>query len=72
MARHSSKELSKDQKGLHFGKDGFQACVDVHHFAPSEVTVKTVDNQIIVEGKHEASITQFSIIKILRLIEMIN
>lgn len=42
-----------DRKNLHFGKDGFQACVDVHHFKPSEVTVKTVNNEILVEGKHE-------------------
>lgn len=35
------------------GKDGFQACVDVHHFQPSEITVRTVDNTVVIEGKHE-------------------
>lgn len=35
------------------GKDGFQVCLDVHQFAPSEITVRTVDNTITVEGKHE-------------------
>ncbi|XP_065360923.1 heat shock protein 27-like [Calliphora vicina] len=35
------------------GKDGFQVCMDVSQFKPSELTVKTVDNTVIVEGKHE-------------------
>ncbi|KAM7356051.1 heat shock protein 27-like [Cochliomyia hominivorax] len=35
------------------GKDGFQVCMDVSQFKPSELTVKTVDNIVIVEGKHE-------------------
>ncbi|XP_063707393.1 heat shock protein 27-like [Culicoides brevitarsis] len=34
-------------------KDGFQVCLDVQQFEPKEITVKAVDNQIIVEGKHE-------------------
>lgn len=34
-------------------KDGFQVCLDVQHFSPNEITVKTVDNYIVVEGKHE-------------------
>lgn len=53
MARRASNELSKEQKNLHFGKDGFQACVDVHHFQPSEISVKTLDNVVVIEGKHE-------------------
>jgi crystallin, alpha B len=53
LARQAAHELAKDQKNLHFGKDGFQACVDVHHFQPSEVSVKTVDNTVVIEGKHE-------------------
>jgi len=35
------------------GKDGFQVSVDVQQFAPNEITVKTVDNTIVVEAKHE-------------------
>lgn len=35
------------------GKDGFQACIDVQQFKPNEITVKTVDNHVVVEGKHE-------------------
>lgn len=53
LAREAVKDMAQDQKNLHFGKDGFQACVDVHHFQPSEITVKTVDNTVIIEGKHE-------------------
>ena len=34
-------------------KDKFQVIVDVQQFAPNEITVKTIDNSIIVEGKHE-------------------
>ncbi|KAG5681129.1 hypothetical protein PVAND_010589 [Polypedilum vanderplanki] len=53
IAREAINELSKDQKSMHLGKDGFQACVDVHHFNPNEITVKTVDQTVIIEGKHE-------------------
>lgn len=35
------------------GKDGFQVSMDVQQFQPNELTVKTVDGTIIVEGKHE-------------------
>lgn len=34
-------------------KDGFQVCMDVSQFKPNELTVKTVDKTVIVEGKHE-------------------
>jgi crystallin, alpha B len=34
-------------------KDKFQVCLDVQQFAPNEITVKTVGNQIVIEGKHE-------------------
>ncbi|EDV97431.1 heat shock protein 23 [Drosophila grimshawi] len=35
------------------GKDGFQVCMDVTQFTPSELCVKVVENCIVVEGKHE-------------------
>ncbi|KAH8398114.1 hypothetical protein KR215_005707 [Drosophila sulfurigaster] len=35
------------------GKDGFQVCMDVTQFSPNELTVKVVNNSIMVEGKHE-------------------
>nr|AHW45923.1 small heat shock protein [Plutella xylostella] len=34
-------------------KDKFQVNLDVQHFAPEEITVKTVDGCVVVEGKHE-------------------
>lgn len=35
------------------GKDGFQVCMEVQQFKPSELTVKVLDNSVVVEGKHE-------------------
>ncbi|XP_058790187.1 protein lethal(2)essential for life-like [Phymastichus coffea] len=34
-------------------KDKFQVNIDVQQFSPNEITVKTVDNSIVVEAKHE-------------------
>ncbi len=35
------------------GKDGFQVAMDVQQFAPNEISVKTIDNTIVVEANHE-------------------
>ncbi|XP_032525009.1 protein lethal(2)essential for life-like [Danaus plexippus] len=34
-------------------KDKFQINLDVQHFSPDEITVKTSNGYIVVEGKHE-------------------
>ncbi|CAK1595596.1 unnamed protein product [Parnassius mnemosyne] len=34
-------------------KDKFQVNLDVQHFAPDEISVKTVDGYVVIEGKHE-------------------
>lgn len=34
-------------------KDKFQVNLDVQHFAPEEISVKTANGYIVVEGKHE-------------------
>lgn len=34
-------------------KDGFKVSLDVQHFEPHEISVKVVDNCILVEAKHE-------------------
>lgn len=34
-------------------KDKFQVNLDVQHFAPEEISVKTADGYIVVEGKHD-------------------
>lgn len=33
--------------------DKFALRVDVRHFAPEEITVKTIDNCVVIHGKHE-------------------
>lgn len=35
------------------GKNGFQVCMDVAQFKPNELSVKVVDDGVVVEGKHE-------------------
>ncbi|XP_030371880.1 heat shock protein 26 [Scaptodrosophila lebanonensis] len=56
-ARHHTREATKkshqDWPMAAIGKDGFQVCMDVAQFKPSELNVKVVDNSIVVEGKHE-------------------
>ncbi|XP_063216547.1 protein lethal(2)essential for life-like [Bacillus rossius redtenbacheri] len=34
-------------------KDSFKVILDVQQFSPSELTVKTVGSEVVVEGKHE-------------------
>ncbi|XP_053956100.1 heat shock protein 23-like [Anastrepha ludens] len=47
------RKFEKDLPIATVGKDGFQASMDVQQFKPSELSVKVVDDQIVVEGKHE-------------------
>lgn len=54
--RKWSLDKPKDLKGetsSQKDQDQFQVSMDVEHFAPNEISVKTVDNTIVVEGKHE-------------------
>lgn len=46
-------QCTKNSNTLTSTKDTFQVCMDVKDFAPNEISVKTVDNSIVVEGKHE-------------------
>lgn len=47
-------QIEDYQKNLHIGKDGkFHLHLDVEHFKPDEISVKTVDNSIIIEAKHD-------------------
>ncbi|XP_031765471.2 protein lethal(2)essential for life-like [Galleria mellonella] len=34
-------------------KEKFQVNLDVQHFAPEEISVKTADGYVVIEGKHE-------------------
>lgn len=40
-------------KKSHIGKDGFEVKLNVEKFQPEEISVKTVDDQIIIEAKSE-------------------
>ncbi|CAG2119743.1 unnamed protein product, partial [Medioppia subpectinata] len=42
--------------------DKFQVMVDVSHFTPEELMVKTVDNTIVVTAKHEDRADDFGFI----------
>lgn len=46
----AAKDLGSNIKA---DKDKFQINLDVQQFAPEEISVKTVDGYIVVEGKHE-------------------
>lgn len=41
------------EKQAQIGKDGFQVCLDVQHFQPNEISVKTENNSVVVQAKHE-------------------
>lgn len=47
--------LTRQESGstINADKDRFQVILDVQQFSPNEITVKTSNNSIIVEGKHE-------------------
>ncbi|XP_054734219.1 heat shock protein 23-like [Anastrepha obliqua] len=47
------RAIQSEGKLSPIGKDGLQVCMDVAQFKPSELTVKVLDNSIVVEGKHE-------------------
>lgn len=51
--RSQLSNLDGIEKKSHIGKDGFQVCLDVKHFQPNEVSVKTENNSIVVHAKHE-------------------
>lgn len=50
-----SHKLARQDSGstVNVEKDKFQVILDVQQFTPDEITVKTNDQFIIVEGKHE-------------------
>lgn len=49
--------LWKNCEGLesksYIGKDGFEVSLDVGHFLPNEITVKTDHQSIVIHAKHE-------------------
>ncbi|CAN7991733.1 unnamed protein product [Ixodes hexagonus] len=54
LARPFRRQLSKGGVSeLRNESDAFQVMLDVSHFSPEEITVKTVDRSICVSAKHE-------------------
>lgn len=51
--RYEDNGQQSKQLSCVMGSEGFQVCVDVHQFAPKEITVKSVGNSVVIEGKHE-------------------
>lgn len=51
--RHLSATARDLGSSIKSDKDKFQVNLDVQHFAPEEISVKTADGYIVVEGKHE-------------------
>lgn len=50
-----SNDLKRQGSGstLNVDNDKFQVILDVQQFTPNEITVKTTDKFVVVEGKHE-------------------
>ncbi|KAG6443652.1 protein lethal(2)essential for life [Manduca sexta] len=51
--RHLAAAARDAGSSIKADKDKYQISLDVQHFAPEEISVKTVDGYIVVEGKHE-------------------
>lgn len=49
----SFAEIEKEFGNAIIGKDGFQVSLDVSQFKPNEITVKILDNILVIEGKHD-------------------
>lgn len=59
------RQFSRQQSGLSEIKsegDKFQVMLDVNQFSPDELTVKTVDNTIVVHGKHQEKVDEHGFI----------
>ncbi|XP_053619108.1 protein lethal(2)essential for life-like [Plodia interpunctella] len=51
--RHLAAAARDVGSSIKADKDKFQINLDVQHFSPDEISVKTADGYIVVEGKHE-------------------
>lgn len=50
---HAHSVVPRAGADITLDKNKFQVSLDVHQFKPSEISVKTVDGHVVVEGKHE-------------------
>lgn len=46
------KDLEGVEKKSLIGKDGFQVSLDVQHFLPNEINVRTENNSVVINAKH--------------------
>ncbi|XP_012270226.1 protein lethal(2)essential for life-like [Orussus abietinus] len=51
--QHKSLRRGRGASTVDAQKDKFQVTLDVQQFSPEEVTVKVVDKNVVIEGKHE-------------------
>ncbi|TTG47516.1 Heat shock protein beta-1 [Bagarius yarrelli] len=51
--RAMSRQLSTGMSEIKQTQDSWKVSLDVNHFAPEELTVKTKDNVVEISGKHE-------------------
>ncbi|XP_029161017.1 protein lethal(2)essential for life-like isoform X6 [Nylanderia fulva] len=51
--RNVARQNSSGSSTIQLDNDTFQVILDVQQFSPDEISVKTVDNHVIVEAKHE-------------------
>ncbi|XP_013782538.1 protein lethal(2)essential for life-like [Limulus polyphemus] len=51
--RQVSSQASSGLSQVKNEADKFQVLLDVSHFAPNEINVKTVENFVVIEGKHQ-------------------
>lgn len=59
------RQFSRQTSGLSemkFDGDKFQVLLDVNQFTPDELTVKTVDQSIVVHGKHQEKVDEHGLI----------
>ncbi|KAG5318444.1 L2EFL protein, partial [Acromyrmex charruanus] len=48
-----TRQNSSGTSTIQLDNDNFQVILDVQQFSPDEITVKTIDNHVVVEAKHE-------------------
>jgi crystallin alpha B len=66
MRPHRVPRVSGDEAGMSeviSDKDKFQINIDVSHFKPDELTVKTTDNFLCITGKHDEKMDEHGYIK---------
>jgi len=56
--RMVSKRNTSGASEVRNDENKFSIKLDVSHFSPEEITVKTIDNAIVIHGKHEEKLDQ--------------